>query len=268
MAARQGKIALQLTQWVGGTIIVLMFVFVIADYLIQRAHLKQGQDTKVRLGAEGLKTYVERGTAIDESVESLKDMAAFSDYTEGQDRGFVLFGEQEEPLVYTSGVISNDPEERKHLSRHPNVPSGIEVRRVKVNNSDAVAAVSAYRTKSDTPAEGTLAYIVIVEREDQAALRAWATRAVMVLIMIAGTMLAVRIPVRKFVVAPIDGLFLAAYAASKDDYRKLPRCPVDNEFTELYDMFDRLLGHLTDTRITEAGVPPGDQMPDMEKPVE
>jgi hypothetical protein len=87
--------------------------------------------------------------------------------------------------------------------------------------------------------------------------------------MIIGTMLAVRIPIMKFVVAPIDGLFMAAYAASRDDFRKLPVCPVDNEFTELYEMFGRLLGHLSDTRVGEA---PTHEEPSeagrMEKPVE
>jgi hypothetical protein len=267
MASRQGKIALQLTQWVGGTIIILMFIFILVDYAVQASYFHEYQGDIAKRGADGLKIFLERAVPFEDTMAELTGARDLLDYVESQDRNFVVFDDNGTVLIKTPGAIGSEPDSTGQLTQ-PRPSGTIELRRIKVQNAPAVAAVASFESRGDAPQAGILAYIVLVEHQQQMALKMWGIRTTVVFGMIIATMLAVRIPVRRFVVAPIDGLFMAAYAASKDDFQRLPACPVDNEFAELYEMFNRLMGHLSDTRVSEAlgekpegGAPP-------EEPVE
>jgi len=249
MGSRQGRIASQLTQWVGGTIIILMFIFVLADFAIERHYLIEYQNEVASRGAEGLRTLLD-GRSYEESKANLEAGVNVDEYTESKFRGFVLFDAAGNPLFKTSGLLPNDPGEIAKLSKAPGA-GRVEIRRVKSGEGALVAAVTSFTSKDDPPISGVAAYVINVSPQQQMALETWGLRSCIVLVMIIGTMLAVRIPVKRFVVAPIDGLFMAAYAASKDDFQKLPPCPVDNEFAELYAMFNRMMNHLSDTRVPE-----------------
>ncbi len=267
MASRQGRIALQLTQWVGGTIIVLMFTFILADYAVQSRAFGQYRDDIAVQGAEGLKSFLERPVPLEETLADLRSAATIADYCETGDHDFAVFNSRGEVLIKTAGALSSDPEENRKILVAPS-GEGIDVRSVQVGEWKAVVGVGAYTTRDEPAETGTVAYVTSSSRHQAMALMLWGVRSAMVLLMIAGTMVAVRIPVKKFVVAPIDGLFMAAYAASRDDFHKLPPCPCDNEFTELYEMFDRLMGHLSDTRIHDALVETEEELRDLpEEPV-
>jgi nitrate/nitrite-specific signal transduction histidine kinase len=131
-------------------------------------------------------------------------------------------------------------------------PGESAVFRTTIAGTPVVAAATRFTSRDSEPLEGVVVYLVNVAAHRQTAMFLWAWRTAGVLVIVAGVMIAVRIPVRKFVLEPMDGLFVAAYAASRDDYSELPLPSVDNEFVDLYEMFNRLMGHLTDTRIYEA----------------
>jgi len=274
MASRQGKIALQLTQWVGGTIIVLMFIFILADYAIQAHYLAAYQEEVAQNGAEGIITLFHRDQDFDETCDELAAAAMVAGYELTPDRHFVVYDNEGAIRVRTSGAPAEARAEENNsiLEPRPLSLDGTnarpEIRRIRSNGVPAVAAVASFGTRTEAPQNGVVAYIVLPEQIDQVALSMWALRTFVMLIVIIGTMLAVRIPVKRFVVTPIDGLFMAAYAASKDDFQSLPPCPVDNEFTELYDMFNRLMGHLTDTRVGEQSAEKAESPADSRAPLE
>ena len=252
MASRQGRIALQLTQWVGGTIILLMFVFILADYAIQRSYFQRYVDEIAIREVTGLRNFVERQQIpLEDTVAQLQVMRELGQYAESSDRNFAVFDEMGNILVRSPWAMPSSPVEAEKISRAPSTEY-VDVRRVRIGDSWATVAVTAYETRgAETPSYGTVAFIISSAEQQQMALTIWGLRSLLVLGMIIATMLAVRIPVKRFVVRPIDGLFMAAYAASRDDFQKLPPCPCDNEFADLYDMFNRLLGHLSDTRVGE-----------------
>jgi hypothetical protein len=260
MASRHGRIALQLTQWVGGTIIVLMFIFVLADYLIQHRYFAHSMETSARLRADGLKSLLQSGQTLDEIKAKLADADTVAGYMENQETSIAVFDVAGNVIWQSAGALPTDPAESEKLSRAPS--EAMEIRHLKIGGIPIVAAVTAFETKEDTPTKGFVAYIHNASETQQMGLLLWGWRSAMILVIIIGVMLAVRIPVKRFVVAPIDGLFLAAYAVSRDDYQRVPACPVDNEFAELYEMFGRMMGHLSDTR-TQDGQPPADEQEGM-----
>lgn len=228
-----------------------MLAFVLTDFGLQRKHYGDYQARIARTGAEGLKIFLQSGRPLEDALHELSTSVVVTGYMGGQDKAIAIFDTAGNILYKSPGALSTNPAEVGVIARAPS-DQGVEIRRVEVAGLPAVAAVTAFATQ-DTPAvRGHAVFIFHVAEQQQIGLILWSWRSVIVLIMIVGVMLAVRIPVKRFVVAPIDGLFMAAYAASKDDYKKLPKCPTDNEFAELYDMFDRLMGHLSDTRIPES----------------
>jgi hypothetical protein len=250
MSSRQGRIALQLTQWVGGTIIVLMFMFILADYVLQAGYYSSYQEDLAARGADGLKKFVD-SRLFEDAERDLGVSESVLEYTENIEQRFALFDVTGKLLAKSPGVLSNDQSEMSQLSRPP-YGGVIEVRRLKLSGAPITAAIVPFESKGEPGVSGVAAYIIATGQQHQIGLELWGLRSLMVLVMIVGTMLAVRIPVRRFVVAPIDGLFMAAYAASRDNFQRLPDCPVDNEFADLYEMFNRLMGHLSDTRTSEA----------------
>lgn len=263
MTSRQGRIARQLTHWVGGTIIVLMFFFVIADYFLQTHYFRRYQDTLVTRGVSGLKSFLE-SRPFEEGRDALQTTVESASYVEEQDVSIAVFNLAGTAIVKSPGAISGNPKEMDVLTKLP-AAGKIEVRRLTISKVPVVAAVAEFTTKDDEPVRGYAAYIVSIGEQSQIELELWGWRSGIVLLMILGVMLAVRIPVRRFVVAPLDALFMGVYAASKDDFKSLPRCPVDNEMADLFDMFNRLMGHLSDTRMREAlGEGPGEGEPGAE----
>jgi len=263
MASRHGRIAMQLTQWVGGTIIVLMFIFVLADYWIQHRYFTQSMETTTRQRVEGLKSLLQSGQTLDQVTEQLATADNVAEYMEAQDTSIAIFDVAGNVQFQSASALPNDPSEMEKLSQPPS--QAVDIRHLKIGGIPIVAAVTAFETKEETPSKGFVAYIQSAAESQQMGLVLWGWRSAIILVMILGVMLAVRIPVKRFVVAPIDGLFLAAYAVSRDDYQRVPACPVDNEFTELYEMFSRMMGHLSDTR-THEGQPPEEQQEFPEAP--
>lgn len=247
MASRQGRISRQLTQWVGGTIVTLMFVFVVADYLIQSAEMRSYQRQAAMRGAEGLKAFLEGPRSLDDALASLSTAADVGGYTEGPDHKIILFEAGGSVLFATPATLPNNPAQAAELAGEPD-GAQVDVRRMKVSGASIVAGAVAFRTVGKPPVRGTAVFVEDVTAQEQAALMMWGLRSGIVLLIIAGVMLAVRIPVKRFVVAPINGLFIGAYAASRDDFHRLPACRCDNEFDDLYDMFNRMTVHLSDRR--------------------
>ena len=251
MSSRQGRIALQLTQWVGGTIIMLMFIFILADYALQAKYYRNYHEELAIRGAEGLKKFVEY-RPFEEAARDLAVSESVSGYTENTEQRFALFDDVTgELLAQSPGVLSNDRTEMSQLSRPP-YGGVLEVRRFTLNGAPVTVAIVPFISKGEGGVSGVAAYIIGTGQQHQIGLELWGLRSLMVLVMILATMLAVRIPVNRFVVKPLDGLFMGAYAASRDNFQRLPDCPVDNEFADLYEMFDRLMGHLSDARTGEA----------------
>ena len=250
MAAGRRKIEQQLTTWVGGTIMVLMLGFVVGDLGLQLVKLSQYHEELAAQGVEGLRQYFQ-GREADGDIGSLLSGSELLGFVQGRRAGFAVFDLDGERMYATQLASSRSWEETQELFSP--VPWG-EARfsRHVIGGTQVVAAAERFATRDDPPLEGVVVYVVNVHELRQAMIFLWAWRAVIMLVIIVGVMLAVRIPVRKFIVKPLDTLFVGAYAASKDDYRGLPPCPVNNEFLDLYDMFNRLMSHLEDTRIFEA----------------
>ena len=252
MESRTGRIAHQLTQWVGGTIMVLMLGFVLVDLALQTRNFRKYHASVAAQGAEGLRQLLS-GRALDDNSSTLSGIVSALTYVEGRRNGLAVFDLDGTVLFETPLARSKDREETGALFVRLEPGETATYRRM-VSGTSLQAGAARFRSKDDPPVEGICVYLVNPVEHRQSALLLWGWRAFIVLIIVVGIMLAVRVPVKKFVLDPIDGLFVGAYAASKDDYRELPRCPVDNEFRDLYEMFNRLMSHLSDTRIFEASL--------------
>ncbi len=251
MQSRTGRIAHQLTQWVGGTIIVLMLVFVVVDLALQTRAFSRYHARIAAIGAEGLKQLLQGRRTLAETLDDYNKTAFCEAYVQGLQRGAIIFDLEGRTIYSTPLAESAKASETDSLFV---LPPGDEAKvyRRSISGTSVVAAAARFRTKDTPPIEGVAVYLVNATEHQQAATLLWGWRATLMLLMIICVMLAVRIPVRKFVLRPMDGIFVAAYAASKDDYAELGACPVDNEFADLYEMFNRLMGHLSDTRVYEA----------------
>ncbi|MCD6404768.1 MAG: hypothetical protein J7M19_02970 [Planctomycetes bacterium] len=251
MESRTGRIAHQLTQWVGGTIILLMLGFVVLDLGLQTRGFRQYHASIASTGAEGLKQLLQSRPTMAETIDNYNKAAFCEAYVQNLQRGAIIFDLEGRTIYSTPLAESTTASETDALFV---LPPGeeTEVYRRRVSGTSVVAAATRFRTKDAPPIEGVAVYLVNATEHSHAAVLLWGWRAALMLIIIIGVMVAVRIPVRKFVLRPMDGIFVAAYAASKDDYAELGACPVDNEFVHLYEMFNRLMGHLSDTRVYEA----------------
>jgi hypothetical protein len=252
MESRTGRIAHQLTQWVGGTIMLLMLAFVVVDLALQTRQFRRYHASVAAQGVEGLKQFVQ-GRALGQEGENIAPLSEGLSYMEGRKAGFAIFDWEGNILFATPLAFSEKREEMTALFADVGWDETLTYRRT-VAGSPLYAGAARFETRDDPPVEGVAVYLVNTADHRQTALFLWGWRAFLVLIIVIGVMLAVRIPVKKFVLDPIDGLFVGAYAASKDDYRELPTCPVENEFVDLYEMFNRLMSHLSDTRIFEASL--------------
>jgi len=250
MATGKRKIEEQLSKWVGGTIMVLMLVFVLVDLALQAVQVSRYQEEVAAQGAEGLREFFQ-GREVGDDPGSFFEGSDLLGYVQGRRAGFAVFDLSGDRIYATSLAFSKNWDETQELFTAP--PWGeIEFSRCRIAGTSVVAAAERFATRDDPPWEGVVVYLVNVSDLHQTAIFLWAWRTVIVLVIIIGVMLAVRIPVRKFIIKPLDTLFVGAYAASRDDYRGLPPCPVENEFADLYEMFNRLMTHLEDTRIFEA----------------
>ncbi len=252
MESRTGRIAHQLTQWVGGTIMLLMLAFVVVDLALQTRQFSRHYASVAAQGAEGLKQLVQ-GRGLGENGENLASLSEGLSYVEGRRAGFVLFDWEGNVLTATPLAFSEKREETAALFTDVGWDAPRTFKRT-VAGTPLYAGAARFESRDDPPIEGVAVYLVNTADHRQTALFLWGWRAFIVLIIVIGVMLAVRIPVKKFVLDPMAGLFVGAYAASKDDYRELPKCPVENEFVDLYEMFNRLMSHLSDTRIFEASL--------------
>jgi hypothetical protein len=252
MESRTGRVARQLTQWVGGTIMVLMLAFVLIDLSLQMHYIHKYQDTIATQGAEGLRLLLSGRTLRDDNdaMSRIFDGVA---YLEGRRAGAIVFDPEGQIMYDTPLARSRERGETKSLFVEAASDEPVTFRRT-IAGVPICAAAVRFQSKDDPPEEGVAVYLVNTAEYRQSALFLWGWRSLIILVIVIGVMLAVRIPVKKFVLDPMDGLFVGAYAASKDDYRELPPCPVDNEFRDLYDMFNRLMSHLSDTRIFEASL--------------
>lgn len=252
MESRTGRIAHQLTQWVGGTIMLLMLAFVLLDLAIQTHNFRKYHASVAAQGAEGLRQLLS-GRVLDDESGTIEGIVEVVSYVEGRRNGVAIFDTVGNMLYSTPLARSKEKGETASLFVEVEAGETLTYRRT-ISGAPIYAAAARFQSKDDPPAEGIAVYLVNTAEHRQSALFLWGWRSFIILVIVIGVMLAVRIPVKKFVLDPIDGLFVGAYAASKDDYRELPRCPVDNEFKDLYDMFNRLMSHLSDTRIFEASL--------------
>lgn len=250
MATGKRKIQEQLSKWVGGTIMVLMLVFVLVDLALQTVQFRRYQEKVAAQGAEGLRQFFQ-GREVGDDPKSFFEGSDLLCYVQGRRTGFAVFDLSGDRIYATPLAFSKSWTETQALFTTP--PWGeIEFSRRRIAGTSVVAAAERFATRDDPAWEGVVVYLVNVADLRQTAIFLWAWRAVIILVIVVGVMFAVRIPVRKFIIKPLDTLFVGAYAASRDDYQGLPPCPVDNEFADLYEMFNRLMTHLEDTRIFEA----------------
>ena len=259
------KVEEQVTKWVGGTIMVLMLLFVLIDLGLQTVQLGRYHEDVAAQGAEGLRQFFQ-GREVGDDPEGFFGGSDLLVYVQGRRAGFAVFDLSGDRIYATPLAFSKNWDETQALFTVP--PYGeVEFSRGSIAGTSVVATAERFTTRDDPPWEGVVVYLVNVSDLRQTATFLWAWRALIILVIIIGVMLAVRIPVRKFIIKPLDTLFVGAYAAGRDDYRGLAPCPVENEFEDLYEMFNRLMTHLADTRIIEAtllddeGEVPGGQPP-------
>jgi hypothetical protein len=231
---------------------LLMLAFVVVDLALQTRQFRRHHGAVAAQGVEGLKQLL-AGRELGEDGENLSAFAEALTYVEGRRAGFAVFDREGEIISATPLAFSEKREEMSALFADVGLDETLTYRRTVAGNP-LYAGAARFESRDDPPVEGVAVYLINTADHRQTALFLWAWRSFVVLIIVIGVMLAVRIPVRKFVLEPMDGLFVGAYAASKDDYRELPKCPVQNEFVDLYEMFNRLMSHLSDTRIFEASL--------------
>jgi len=250
MAAGRNRIAQQLTRWIGGTILLLMLVFVFVDLGLQIRSVRRYHEEMAARGAEGLRQFF-MGREAGEDPGRLFSGSDCLTYVQGRRAGFVVFDLDGNAIYASPLALSRSRWKIETLFSKPPL-GGVRFLHTSISETPVVAAAERFQTRDEPPWEGVVVYLVNASDLRQAAVFLWSWRAVIILAIAVGVMLAVRIPVKKFIIEPLDSFFVGAYAASKDDYRGLPPCPVDNEFADVYDMFNRLMAHLEDTRIFEA----------------
>ena len=107
MQSGTGRIALQLTRWVGGSIMVLMFLFVIVDLGVQTQQFRKYHYGIAQDGVEALVDILQWQT-MEEGIGRLRDGRETLGYFENRRVGFAIFDSQGNELERFSGFKDAD----------------------------------------------------------------------------------------------------------------------------------------------------------------